>query len=135
MKEKSITKSLVFSSEIPRVKASAYDDGLSNGAIAGIVIAVILIVLIAIDLFCCFFNSCGLIFCCHRTICGGGGGGGKGDKAKKCKLILWLIRCLKLKRGLDYSKLVVTRWYPNKSGNHERTETEWLVLGLGLQQN
>ena len=27
--------------------------------------------------------------------------------------------------------LVVTRWDPNKSGNRERTETEWLVLGLG----
>ena len=26
---------------------------------------------------------------------------------------------------------VVTRWDPNKSGNRERTETEWLVLGLG----
>ena len=26
---------------------------------------------------------------------------------------------------------VVTRWDPNKSGSRERTETEWLVLGLG----
>ena len=24
--------------------------------------------------------------------------------------------------------MVVTRWDPNKSGNRERTETEWLVL-------
>ena len=31
------------------------------------------------------------------------------------------------------SGTVVTRWDPNKSGNHERTETEWLVLGLGLE--
>lgn len=47
--------------------------GLGAGAIAGIVIAVILIVLITIDLFCCFFNSCGVIFCCHQALCGGGG--------------------------------------------------------------
>ena len=26
---------------------------------------------------------------------------------------------------------VVTRWDPNKGGNRKRTETEWLVLGLG----
>ena len=25
---------------------------------------------------------------------------------------------------------VVTRWDPNKSGNRERTETKWLVLGF-----
>ncbi|KAL9965519.1 hypothetical protein ACROYT_G029328 [Oculina patagonica] len=54
--------------------------GLGAGAIAGIVIAVILIVFITIDLFCCFFNSCGIIFCCHQAICGGGGGGVKGGK-------------------------------------------------------
>ena len=55
--------------------------GLGAGAIAGIVIAIILIVLITIDLFCCFFNSCGIIFCCHQAICGGGGGvkSGKDD--------------------------------------------------------
>ncbi|XP_031567369.1 fasciclin-2-like isoform X2 [Actinia tenebrosa] len=45
--------------------------GLSKGTIAGIVIAILLIVLITIDLFCCFFNSCGLIFCCQRACCGG----------------------------------------------------------------
>ena len=32
----------------------------------------------------------------------------------------------------DYSK-VVTRWDPSKRGNRERTETEWLVLGLELE--
>ena len=55
------------------------DSGLGAGAIAGIVIAVILIVLITIDLFCCFFNSCGVIFCCHQALCGGGGAKGKDD--------------------------------------------------------
>lgn len=55
------------------------DKGLGAGAIAGIVIAVILIVLITIDLFCCFFNSCGVIFCCHQALCGGGGSSGKDD--------------------------------------------------------
>lgn len=58
--------------------------GLGTGAIAGIVVAVILIVLITIDLFCCFFNSCGIIFCCHQAICGGGGAKGK-DKYKDGK--------------------------------------------------
>jgi len=56
---------------------------MGAGAIAGIVIAVILIVLIVIDFFCCFFNSCGLIFCCHQALCGGGGkgeGAGAGGK-------------------------------------------------------
>lgn len=42
---------------------------IGNGALAGIVIAVILVVLIAIDLFCCFFNSCGLFFCCKQLLC------------------------------------------------------------------
>ena len=42
---------------------------IGNGALAGIVIAVILLVLIAIDLFCCFFNSCGLFFCCKQLLC------------------------------------------------------------------
>ncbi|XP_020602436.1 neural cell adhesion molecule 1-like isoform X3 [Orbicella faveolata] len=62
-------------------KVGARTAGLGSGAIAGIVIAVILIVLITIDLFCCFFNSCGIIFCCHRAICGVEGGvtGGKDD--------------------------------------------------------
>ncbi|CAH3162383.1 unnamed protein product [Porites evermanni] len=55
----------------PKVGART-QSGLGAGAIAGIVIAVILIVLITIDLFCCFFNSCGIIFCCHQAICGGG---------------------------------------------------------------
>lgn len=55
-------------------------EGLGTGVIAGIVIAVILIVLITIDLFCCFFNSCGVIFCCHQAMCGGGGGGVTGGK-------------------------------------------------------
>lgn len=54
---------------------------LGAGAIAGIVIAVILLVLIAIDFFCCFFNSCGLIFCCQQALCGGGGGKGEGEGA------------------------------------------------------
>ena len=60
---------------------------LGAGAIAGIVIAVILLVLIAIDFFCCFFNSCGLIFCCHQALCGGGGKGeGEGAGGKDdCK--------------------------------------------------
>ncbi|KAK3711748.1 hypothetical protein QZH41_020137, partial [Actinostola sp. cb2023] len=44
--------------------------GLGKGAIAGIVIAILLLVLITIDLFCCFFNSCGVIFCCQRACCG-----------------------------------------------------------------
>ena len=33
----------------------------------------------------------------------------------------------------DTLSFVVTRWDPNKSGNRERTVTEWLVLGLGLE--
>lgn len=52
---------------------------LGPGAIAGIVIAGILIVLIVIDLFCCFFNKCGIFFCCQQALCGGGGGNGKED--------------------------------------------------------
>lgn len=58
-------------------EAEASKDSLSSGAIAGIVIAVILIVLVAIDLFCCFFNSCGLFFCCSQALCGGGSGAEK----------------------------------------------------------
>ena len=60
---------------------------LGAGAIAGIVIAVILLVLVVIDFFCCFFNSCGLIFCCHQALCGGGGKGeGEGAGGKDdCK--------------------------------------------------
>lgn len=61
------------------VDPEATTDSLSSGAIAGIVIAVILIVLVAIDLFCCFFNSCGLFFCCSQALCGGGGGAEKDD--------------------------------------------------------
>ena len=61
------------------VDPEATTDSLSSGAIAGIVIAVILIVLVAIDLFCCFFNSCGLFFCCSQALCGGGGGAKKDD--------------------------------------------------------
>ena len=77
--------SLFISADEPSVAAGT-DPGLGSGAIAGIVIAVILIVLITIDLFCCFFNSCGVIFCCHKALCaGGGGGGGAGDKSD-CKL-------------------------------------------------
>ena len=45
------------------------DKGMKPAAIAGIVIGVILIVLITIDLFCCFFNSCGFLFCCHQALC------------------------------------------------------------------
>lgn len=44
-------------------------EGMKPAAIAGIVIAVILIVLITIDLLCCFFNSCGFLFCCHQALC------------------------------------------------------------------
>ncbi|XP_068684695.1 neural cell adhesion molecule 2-like isoform X10 [Montipora foliosa] len=54
----------------PNVKGASGEEGIGAGAIAGIVIAVILIVLITIDLFCCFFNSCGFIFCCHQVLCG-----------------------------------------------------------------
>ena len=64
---------------IVAVDPEATTDSLSSGAIAGIVIAVILIVLVAIDLFCCFFNSCGLFFCCSQALCGGGGGAEKDD--------------------------------------------------------
>ena len=60
-------------------EAEASKDSLSSGAVAGIVIAVILIVLVAIDLFCCFFNSCGLFFCCSQALCGGGSGAKKED--------------------------------------------------------
>lgn len=69
----------------PKVGART-QEGLGSGAIAGIVVAVILIVLITIDLFCCFFNSCGIIFCCHQAFCGGGGSD-KGVKSGKddCK--------------------------------------------------
>ncbi|XP_058948520.2 neural cell adhesion molecule 1 isoform X3 [Pocillopora verrucosa] len=65
----------------PKVGART-QEGLGSGAIAGIVVAVILIVLITIDLFCCFFNSCGIIFCCHQAFCGGGGSD-KGVKSGK----------------------------------------------------
>lgn len=68
-----------FSFLVVDPKVGARTAGLGSGAIAGIVIAVILIVLITIDLFCCFFNSCGIIFCCHRAICGVDGGV-KGEK-------------------------------------------------------
>ena len=64
---------------IVAVDPKAIKDSLSSGAIAGIVIAVILIVLVAIDLFCCFFNSCGLFFCCSQALCGGGSGAKKED--------------------------------------------------------
>ena len=64
---------------IVAVDPKASKDSLSSGAIAGIVIAVILIVLVAIDLFCCFFNSCGLFFCCSQALCGGGSGAKKDD--------------------------------------------------------
>lgn len=47
-------------------------DGLSSGVVAAIVIVIILIVLITIDLLCCYFNSCGVFFCCRKTICGEG---------------------------------------------------------------
>ena len=75
-----------FSFIIVIPKVGARTAGLGSGAIAGIVIAVILIVLITIDLFCCFFNSCGIIFCCHRAICGVDGGvtGGKDDCEYDC---------------------------------------------------
>lgn len=66
---------------IVAVDPKAIKDSLSSGAIAGIVIAVILIVLVAIDLFCCFFNSCGLFFCCSQALCGGG----SGAKNEDCK--------------------------------------------------
>lgn len=56
--------------------------GIGTGAIAGIVIGVILIVLIAIDFFCCFFNSCGLIFCCKQALCGGAGGAASKEDCK-----------------------------------------------------
>ncbi|KAJ7333109.1 axonal fasciculation [Desmophyllum pertusum] len=55
---------------------------LGAGAIAGIVIAIILLVLITIDFFCCFFNKCGVIFCCHQALCGGKGSGGGGAGGK-----------------------------------------------------
>ena len=71
--------SIFFLTVEPEVGART-STGLGAGAIAGIVIAVILIVLITIDLFCCFFNSCGIIFCCHQAICGAGGGGVKANK-------------------------------------------------------
>lgn len=62
----------------PGIVAKVFNK-LGPGAIAGIVIAGILIVLIVIDLFCCFFNKCGIFFCCQQALCGGGGGDGKKD--------------------------------------------------------
>ncbi|XP_027047642.1 neural cell adhesion molecule 2-like [Pocillopora damicornis] len=64
--------------KIPGIVAKVFNK-LGPGAIAGIVIAGILIVLIVIDLFCCFFNKCGIFFCCQQALCGGGGGDGKKD--------------------------------------------------------
>ena len=49
-------------------------------------------------------------------------------KVRMAKFAKWWRHTVEL-----YKAKVVTRWDPNKSANRERTETEWLVLGLGLE--
>ena len=79
-------------------KVEASTAKIGAGAIAGIVIGVILLVLIAIDMFCCFFNNCGVLFCCRQALCGGGGAGGgaaKDDcKSEAIALVLLTISLL-----------------------------------------
>ncbi|XP_046853940.1 hemicentin-1-like isoform X2 [Xenia sp. Carnegie-2017] len=46
----------------------AHRKALSDGAIAAIIIVIIMFVLIAVDIFCCFFNQCGVVHMCAATI-------------------------------------------------------------------
>ena len=88
-----LTITWLFVLDLSGIVAKVFNK-LGPGAIAGIVIAGILIVLIVIDLFCCFFNKCGIFFCCQQALCGGGGGDGKKDDCKSNDFIEELRRSI-----------------------------------------
>ena len=54
-----------------------------------------------------------------------------GTEFAQIMIRLSLVRVRESNNVLQAAPMVVTRWDPNKSGYRVRTETEWLVLGLG----
>ena len=54
-----------------------------------------------------------------------------GTEFAQIMIRLSLVRVRESINVLQAVPMVVTRWDPNKSGYRVRTETEWLVLGLG----
>ncbi|MFT7803606.1 neural cell adhesion molecule 1-like isoform X2 [Arapaima gigas] len=51
--------------------------GLSSGAVAGILVVVFMLVLVAVDVACFFLNKCGLLMCLAVNVCGKQGAGTK----------------------------------------------------------
>uniref|UniRef100_A0A8C9VR38 Neural cell adhesion molecule 1b n=1 Tax=Scleropages formosus TaxID=113540 RepID=A0A8C9VR38_SCLFO len=51
--------------------------GLSSGAVAGILVVVFALVLVAVDVACFFLNKCGLLMCLAVNVCGKQGAGAK----------------------------------------------------------
>ncbi|XP_040181940.1 neural cell adhesion molecule 1 isoform X4 [Rana temporaria] len=59
--------------------------GLSMGAIAGILIVVFVLLLVAVDVTCYFLNKCGLLMCIAVNFCGKAGPGAKGKDIEEGK--------------------------------------------------
>ncbi|XP_077314254.1 neural cell adhesion molecule 1 isoform X9 [Lithobates pipiens] len=59
--------------------------GLSMGAIAGILIVVFVLLLVAVDVTCYFLNKCGLFMCIAVNFCGKAGPGAKGKDIEEGK--------------------------------------------------
>uniref|UniRef100_A0A3Q2GDU4 Neural cell adhesion molecule 1a n=1 Tax=Cyprinodon variegatus TaxID=28743 RepID=A0A3Q2GDU4_CYPVA len=59
--------------------------GLGTGAIVGILIAVFLLLLVAVDVTCYFLNKCGLLMCIAVNVCGKAGPGAKSKDIEEGK--------------------------------------------------
>uniref|UniRef100_A0A3Q2CLD5 Neural cell adhesion molecule 1a n=1 Tax=Cyprinodon variegatus TaxID=28743 RepID=A0A3Q2CLD5_CYPVA len=65
--------------------AAAGGSGLGTGAIVGILIAVFLLLLVAVDVTCYFLNKCGLLMCIAVNVCGKAGPGAKSKDIEEGK--------------------------------------------------
>lgn len=59
--------------------------GLGMGAIAGILVVVFVLLLVAVDVTCYFVNKCGLFMCIAVNVCGKAGPGAKSKDMEEGK--------------------------------------------------
>lgn len=66
-------------------ESTSTSPGLGMGAIAGILIVVFVLLLVAVDVTCYFLNKCGLLMCIAVNFCGKAGPGAKGKDIEEGK--------------------------------------------------